>query len=91
MHNIDGESVHLQRIDPNCNMARFYALSVQPTLFGEVSLIRNWGRIGTSGQTKVETFVAKADMDTALARLERVKRRRGYIDRYSEEAVSTGN
>ncbi|TIU14242.1 MAG: WGR domain-containing protein, partial [Mesorhizobium sp.] len=63
MHNIDGEAVHLQRIDPNCNMARFYALSVQPTLFGEVSLIRNWGRIGTSGQTKVETFVAIEDMD----------------------------
>ncbi len=81
MHNIDGEAVHLQRIDPNCNMARFYALSVQPTLFGEVSLIRNWGRIGTSGQTKVETFVAKEDMDTAFASLERVKRRRGYVER----------
>ncbi|RWO93347.1 MAG: WGR domain-containing protein [Mesorhizobium sp.] len=84
MHNIDGEAVHLQRIDPNCNMARFYALSVQPTLFGEVSLIRNWGRIGTSGQSKVETFFAKADMDIAFARLERVKRRRGYVDRCSE-------
>ena len=25
----------LYRIDPKANMARFYALSVQPTLFGE--------------------------------------------------------
>jgi len=34
-------------------MRRFYALSTQPTLFGEMSLIRSWGRIGTNGQTMV--------------------------------------
>jgi predicted DNA-binding WGR domain protein len=91
MYNVAGETVHLQRIDQDCNMARFYALSVQPTLFGEVSLVRNWGRIGRSGQTKVETFDAKEDMGAAFARLERVKRRRGYVDRYSEDAISTGD
>ncbi|WP_083869762.1 WGR domain-containing protein [Bradyrhizobium sp. WSM1253] len=37
-------------------MRRFYALFTQPTLFGEMSLIRNWGRIGTSGKTMVQTF-----------------------------------
>ncbi|WP_434057371.1 WGR domain-containing protein [Bradyrhizobium japonicum] len=34
-------------------MRRFYALSTQLTLFGEMSLIRHWGRIGTSGKTMV--------------------------------------
>ncbi len=42
--------VHLHRIDPERNMHRFYLLTVQPTLFGGVSVIRNWGRIGSSGR-----------------------------------------
>ena len=35
--------IHLRRIDPTRNMARFYAMAVQPTLFGEWSLQREWG------------------------------------------------
>jgi WGR domain-containing protein len=27
--------IHLRRVDPTRNMARFYAMAVQPTLFGE--------------------------------------------------------
>ncbi|MCK1448807.1 WGR domain-containing protein [Bradyrhizobium sp. 2] len=72
------EPLHLRRIDAARNMRRFYALSTQPTLFGEISLIRNWGRIGTSGKTMVQTFDGRAEAIEAFARLERVKRRRGY-------------
>jgi len=43
-------SMHLRRIDPNRNMARFYTMSVQPTLFGEWALLREWGRIGSAGR-----------------------------------------
>lgn len=70
--------VHLHRIDPERNMHRFYLLSVQPTLFGGVSVIRNWGRIGSSGQTMVQTFEAEDDAAAALLRVEREKRRKGY-------------
>ncbi|WP_377831380.1 WGR domain-containing protein (plasmid) [Bradyrhizobium lupini] len=59
-------------------MRRFYALSTQPTLFGEMSLIRNCGRIGTSGRAMVQTFDGRAEAIKALVRLERAKRRRGY-------------
>lgn len=71
---------HLRRIDPAQNMRRFYSMSIQPTLFGEASLIRNWGRIGTRGQTMVETFDTPDDAERAFGRLERSKRRRGYLD-----------
>jgi predicted DNA-binding WGR domain protein len=27
-------------------MARYYVLSIEPSLFGDASLIRQWGRIG---------------------------------------------
>lgn len=70
--------LHLRRIDPARNMARFYVLSIQPTLFGGASLIRNWGRIGTNGQAMMETFDESTDAGEAFARLERRKRRRGY-------------
>jgi hypothetical protein len=36
----------LHRIEPPCNMRRFYALSLQPDLFGTVSVVKEWGRIG---------------------------------------------
>ena len=71
--------VYLERIDPSRNMARFYALSAQPTLFGELSLIRRWGRIGTHGRDKIETFAGAAELAEAWQYIERQKRRRGYF------------
>ncbi|MCK1714205.1 MULTISPECIES: WGR domain-containing protein [unclassified Bradyrhizobium] len=72
------EPLHLRRIEAGRNMRRFYALSTQPTLFGEMSLIRNWGRIGTSGKIMVQTFGGCAEAVEAFGRLERAKQRRGY-------------
>jgi predicted DNA-binding WGR domain protein len=71
---------HLRRIDPSQNMRRFYALAIQPTLFGGTSVVRNWGRIGTSGQSMMETFDNDEDAVSAARQLERVKRQRGYRD-----------
>jgi len=72
-------SLYLRRVDPAQNMRRFYLLSIQPTLFGGASVIRNWGRIGTGGQSMIETFDESGEAEQALARLERSKRRRGYV------------
>jgi predicted DNA-binding WGR domain protein len=46
----------LHRIDPDRNMARFYGMSIAPTPFGDTSLMRAWGRIGTCGQHRIELF-----------------------------------
>ena len=70
--------VHLRRIDPARNMRRFYTLAIQPTLFGGASVIRCWGRIGTAGQSMVETHDRADAAEAAMERLERKKRRRGY-------------
>jgi predicted DNA-binding WGR domain protein len=43
-----------------------------------MSLIRNRGRIGTSGKTMVQTFDGSAGAIEAFVRLERAERRRGY-------------
>ncbi len=59
-------------------MARFYMLSIQPTLFGGSSLVRSWGRIGTNGRAMIETYDEDAGAGEAFSRLERRKRKRGY-------------
>jgi predicted DNA-binding WGR domain protein len=41
----------LQRRDGACNLARFYVLAVEPSLFGDAVLVRAWGRIGSLGKT----------------------------------------
>ena len=70
-------------------MARFYALSIEPTLFGDVCLIRRWGRIGTRGQMKAMSFSRE---DEALASLPRSSGRRRAVDiaSASSEAVDLG-
>jgi len=72
-----GQTV-LHRIDPARNMARFYCLSLQPTLFGEVSVVRVWGRIGTRGRMKIDSFASGEGAAAAFNRMEKSKRRRGY-------------
>ena len=36
----------LRRVEPERNVARFYALMTERDLFGRVILVRHWGRIG---------------------------------------------
>jgi predicted DNA-binding WGR domain protein len=76
--------VHLIRVDLSQNMARFYDISLQATLFGEVVLLRRWGRIGAravgmvAGQVRVQTFAGGAAALAAQDRLVEAKQRRGY-------------
>ena len=71
--------VHLIHVDPDVNMARFYGIELQPTLFGEVSILRTWGRIGSNGQAMMVTYDNEAQANEALQKLEGQKRRRGYV------------
>ena len=68
----------LRRIDNSCNMARFYTLSIERSLFGESILIRRWGRIGTCGRTSIETWPSEGEAEDAARRTLRQKSRRGY-------------
>ena len=66
------------RIDPSRKMSRFYALDVQLNLFGGHSVVRNWGRIGTSGQMRIDLYENEREASDALNRIMRAKERRGY-------------
>jgi len=38
--------IYLERMDTSKNMARYYAMDISATLFGQACLTRRWGRIG---------------------------------------------
>ena len=71
--------LHLRRIDPGCNMRRYYRMSVLSDLFGHSSLVREWGRIGTRGQMLIETHPDEGQAVNALMKLARAKQKRGYV------------
>lgn len=71
-------AVYLTRIKASKNMSRFYRLDVQPTLFGEFALVREWGRIGRAGQVRSTPYPTRGQADVALAKLYAAKARRGY-------------
>lgn len=72
----------LYRREADVNMARFYRLSLGRDLFGQVVLVREWGRIGQGGQrggqSLTESFPSLSAAREACAALLRAKRRRGY-------------
>lgn len=72
------QSLHLVRCDPTRNLARFYRLELDRTLFGEVVLVRRWGRIGTFGQSRQTVLTDIAAGEAAMAKCCAAKRRRGY-------------
>ena len=70
--------LYIEWTDPSRNMARFYAMSIDPTLFGDACLTRRWGRIGAKGQIKTHLFEREQDAVELFLDLIRQKRGRGY-------------
>jgi predicted DNA-binding WGR domain protein len=82
-------SFHLycQRIDRTRKMARYYALAIQPTLFGETAVVRRWGRIGSRGGEKSEVFATEREAAVHFLALARRKRLKGYKPVRSDEKL----
>ncbi len=69
---------HLTRIRPERNEWRFYRIDIWPDLFGGVSLVRQWGRIGQNGQCRRDPYPSETDAAKAAQALIEAKERRGY-------------
>ena len=72
------EDIRIERIDHEASMYRFYRLRLMPDLFGGVSLLREWGRIGTQGRHRIELFEDAGRAANAMTTLYRAKQKRGY-------------
>lgn len=69
---------HLQRIVAPDNVWRFYTPTLTPDLFGGVTLVREWGRIGQDGTVRRRHFTDEAAAERELDRIARRKIRRRY-------------
>lgn len=72
--------VLMRRIDPARNLARFYAIGVEQTLFGDWAVVRRWGRSGVQGWSMEAWFSDPFPAVACAHRYEAAKRRRGYRD-----------
>jgi predicted DNA-binding WGR domain protein len=87
----DTLSLILERRDPARNMARFYVLSIQPTLFGDVAVQRAWGRIGRLGRERLDLYRSEVHAVEALEQWLARKLRKGYALRSSSPALALGS
>ena len=78
LKSFEGPPMRLERVDPERRMARYYEMSLSGTLFGDVALVREWGRIGSSRQRLEEWHPDEASARKALEGLQAAKKRRGY-------------
>ena len=70
--------LYVERTDAAKNMSRFYAMSIEETLFGQACLIRRWGRIGGRGQIIQHSFESEDEAVRLFLDLLRQKKKRGY-------------
>ena len=58
---------HWRAIDESRNIARDYRLSVSVDLFGWFIVERNWGRIGSRGQSVISSFCTEQAAERFIA------------------------
>lgn len=66
-------------LDPDSKMARLYVLSTKPRMFGDGTLILEWGRIDTARQRRIELHKSPGSAMDALEMCLRRKQGRGYV------------
>ena len=59
-------------------MPLFYAMTIQPTLFGGWAVVRNWGRIGTTGRSRLDIHYGPGEAIDAIGEIKSAKVKRGY-------------
>jgi predicted DNA-binding WGR domain protein len=70
--------IYLERHDPDKNLHRFYQMHIVPGIFGDWSLVREWGRVGSPGTVRKEWFGSQEEAVAAGERLSEAKRKKGY-------------
>lgn len=70
--------IYLERHDLDKNLHRFYQMFVTPGLFGDWSLVREWGRVGSPGTVRKDWFDTEPEAVTAAEKLLKEKQKKGY-------------
>lgn len=68
----------MMRIEQGGTCRRFYRMEIIPGLFGDVALVREWGRLGQPGQIQTDWFENEAAAKDARFDIQMKKAKRGY-------------
>jgi predicted DNA-binding WGR domain protein len=55
----------LTRTDPTCNINRFYVVDITRMLFGQWVVLREWGRRGSPGTLRLDSYQGRAEAQSA--------------------------
>jgi predicted DNA-binding WGR domain protein len=69
----------LTRIDPTRNMDRFYFVTVLPSLFGDWTVMREWGRRGSAGTVRLASHRWQDDARISAQRTVKRRLQHGYV------------
>lgn len=72
------DSIALYKIDQKKNMYRFYRMEILADLFGQVCLIREWGRIGRPGRVMTTSSAEQSVIFAQFEKIMRLKSKNGY-------------
>jgi predicted DNA-binding WGR domain protein len=69
---------YLVRHNSSENMHRYYAMTISPGIFGDCSLVRQWGRIGQPGVVRKDWYPSPEAAVIAGSLIEASKIKKGY-------------
>ena len=69
------------RTDPVKKINRFYLVRLAPTLFGDWTLLREWGRSGSPGTVRLTSFEQLDQAQKAEAHAIKRRLSHGYTER----------
>lgn len=70
--------MYLTKIEPELGQFRFYRMDIVRGLFDDWGLVREWGRIGSGGQSRTDWFETEGAAKDARFDLHMKKAKRGY-------------
>jgi predicted DNA-binding WGR domain protein len=71
--------IYLERHNALQNLHRFYQAFVAPGLFGDCSVVLEWGRVGSPGTVRKKWFENEGEAKKAMLGIVQKKLRKGYF------------
>jgi predicted DNA-binding WGR domain protein len=68
----------LTRTEPARNIDRYYVVGITPTLFGEWAVLREWGRRGSPGTPRLDSYRRHEEAQSAEQHTIKRRLQRGY-------------
>ena len=69
----------LTRTEPSRNIDRFYFVEIMPDLFGQWTVLREWGRRGSAGTVRLSSYRRRDEAETAERRTIKRRLQHGYV------------